>query len=251
MPCVCAKCLQHFRTLGLAEGPDSKADLRKAYHEAAKSWHPDRFEHDPAQRLEAEEKFKAIQAAYTELTEHFDDPVQPPMEPVAGGFVASDFSARPARVDNEPRISFGGAHGCFVAPDFPPRAQEIIWKHVREPDRALAMVDLSRHGSALGDLSRYILFTVEGIYLCDTLNQVSLLWYHDLGELRFVDQRKQGKLPLWQRFIEKISDTEQKYSLEICRRDGSLFYAIASQADDSVKKVIYNFLQQKRPQPHP
>jgi hypothetical protein len=250
MPCACEKCLQHARTLGLAEGAESKAGLRKAFHAAAKLWHPDRFENDPVQRLEAEEKFKAIQAAYSELTEHFENPVQPFTEPVAAYAPAEDFFVRPARVNHEPRISFGGAHGCYVAPDFPLQAFDAAYAHVHEPDRPLALVDLSRHGSALGDLSRYILFSLHGIFVCDTLRQISLLWYEDLGELRFVDQRKQGKLPLRHRFIEKISGTEQKYSLEIYRRDGSLFYAIASQADDSVKKVIYNFLQQKRLQPH-
>jgi hypothetical protein len=250
MPCACEKCLQHARTLGLAEGPVAKAGLRKAFHAAAKLWHPDRFENDPVQRLEAEEKFKTIQAAYSELNEHFENPVQPFTEPVAAYAPAEDFFVRPARVNQEPGISFGGAHGCYVAPDFPAKAFDAAYAHVHEPDRPLALVDLSRHGSALGDLSRYILFSLHGILVCETLRQISLLWYEDLGELRFVDQRKQGKLPLRHRFIEKISGTEQKYALEIYRRDGTLFYAIASQADDSVKKVIYNFLQQKRLQPH-
>lgn len=253
MPCVCAQCLQHFRTLGLAEGADSKTAIRKGYHEAAKTWHPDRFENNPAQRIEAEEKFKVIQAAYTELTEHFDHPLKPAMEPAMEPSMepaAGDFFVRPTPTDSEPRISFNGAHGCYTEENFPPKALEIAWSHVREPDRALAMVDLSRHGSPLGDLSQYILFTRHGIYVRDAHGILALLWYEDLGELRFVDQRKQGKLPLRHRFIEKISGTEQKYSLEIYRRDGTLFYAIASQADDSVKKVIYNFLQQKKPQEH-
>jgi curved DNA-binding protein CbpA len=245
MPCVCAQCVQHTHTLGLAEAADSRASIRKAYHEAAKAWHPDRFENDPAQRLEAEEKFKAIQTAYSELTEHFENPAEPRIEDAAG-----EPFAPPARVESEPQLRFGGAPGCYAEPDFSPRALEVAWSHVREPDRALALVDLSRHGSPLGDLSQYILLSRHAIYLRDAQNLLSLLWYDDLGELRFVDQRRQGKLPLWHRLIEKISGTEQKYALEIYRSDGSLFYAIASQADDSVKKVIYNFLQQKRPQEH-
>ena len=252
MSCACERCLQHARTLDLVEGPAAKADLRKAFHAAAKLWHPDRFENDPAQRLAAEEKFKIIQAAYSELIEHFENPVQIFTEPVAAyaPVPGDDLFVRPAPVNHEPRISFGGAHGCYAAPDFPLQALGVAYAHVREPDRPLALVDLSRHGSALGDLSRYILFSLHGIFVCDTLRQVSLLWYEDLGELRFVDQRKRGKLPLRHRFIEKISGTEQKYALEIYRREGTLFYAIASQADDSVKKVIYNFLQQMRLQPH-
>lgn len=246
MPCVCPQCLEHSRTLSLEEGTDSKVTIRKAYYEAAKTWHPDLYETDPEQRVRAEEMFKAVQVAYNELLEHFEHPVEQPVEPSV-----SDFFARPARADDGPHIDFGGAHGCYTEQDFPRQALEIIWSHVREPDRAVALVDLSRHGSALGNLSQYILFTRHGVYLRDEHGLVSLLWYDDLGELIFVDQRKQGNLPLWKRFIEKISGTEQKYSLEIYRRDGALFYAIASQADDGVKKVIHNFLQQKRPQEHP
>ncbi len=246
MPCVCAQCFEHSRTLGLEEGTDSKVMIRKAYYEAAKTWHPDLYEHDKELRLKAEEMFKAVQVAYNELLEHFENPVELPVE-----LPASEFFARPARADSEPHIDFHGAPGCYTEQDFSPNALDIAWSHVREPDRALALVDLSRHGSSLGDLSQYVLFTKLGVYVRNAQNILSLLWYDDLGELRFVDQRKGGKLPMWQRFIEKISNTEQKYSLEIYRRDGTLFYAIASQADDGVKKVIYNFLQQKRPQEHP
>jgi hypothetical protein len=242
MPCVCAQCLRHSRTLGDAECADSKAAIRKAYHEAAKTWHPDLFENNPEQRVVAEENFKAVQVAYTELLEHFEEPVELPMEPVAGEFFAGS-----ARAESEPPIHFNGAHGCYTEQDFPAQALEIIWRHVREPDRALAMVDLSRHGSPLGDLSQYILFTRQAIYVRDLGGILLLLWYEDLGELRFVDRRKQGKLPLWHRFIEKISGTEQKYALEIYRHDGTLFYAIGDQADDGVKGMIYKFLQQKSP----
>jgi hypothetical protein len=252
MPCACDQCLQHSRTLNITEGPESKDAIRKAYHAAAKLWHPDRFQHDPVLQITAEENFKTIQAAYTELNEHFENPVRHFTEPVAAEPPVEDFFApHHTRINPEPRINFSGAHGCYVAPDFPPRAFEIISSHVREPDRAVALVDLSRHGSAHGDLSQYILFSAHGIYIRDAQGILSLLWYDDLGETRFVDQRKNGKLPLQLRFVEKISGTEQKYSLEIYRRDGTLFYAIASQADDGVKKVIYNFLQQKKPQPHP
>ncbi len=245
MPCVCPQCASHAQTLGLDAPPASRAVLRKAFKATAKLWHPDRFEADPAKRLQAEEKFKMIQAASAALLEHFENPVELPMEPPAG-----DLFTQPARADDEPRIHFHGAHGCYTEEDFPPAALEIVWRHVHEPDRALAMVDLSRHGSPLGDLSQFILFTRQAIYVRDMHGILLLLWYDDLGEVRFVDRRRQGKLPLWHRFIERISGTEQKYSLQIYRRDGSLFYSIADQADDSVKGAIYNFLQQKRPAPH-
>ena len=248
MPCVCAKCLDHSRTLGLAESPTSKAALRKAFHEAAKLWHPDRFENDLVRRDEAEEKFKSIQAAYSGLLDHWENPIVLPVSDLEYE-VVDDFTPH-WKIEEIPPISFGGAPGCFVATDFPHQALEITWSHVREPDRALALVDLSRHGSPQGDLSQYLLLSQHGIFVRDARQIVSLLWYDDLGEMRFVDRRKNGKLGLWQRWVENVAGAEHKYTLEIYRRDGTLFYAISDQADDSVKKVIYNFLQQMKPRPN-
>ena len=70
MPCVCEKCIENGKTLALDERGPSKAAIRKAYKIAAKRWHPDRFENNKVQRLEAEEHFKQVQIAYRELGEH-------------------------------------------------------------------------------------------------------------------------------------------------------------------------------------
>ena len=255
MPCACEQCHRHAQTLGLSGPAPSKAVLHKAFRAAAKLWHPDRFEHDPQKRLEAEEKFKTLQTAYSELSEHCENPVELPflVQPIPDQpLPAQPFDApfaRPTPARAAPPV-FGNAPGCFVAPVFSLRAEEIIFTHVREPDRALAIVDLSGHSSPPGALNQYILFTLHGMYVRDASNIHSLLWYQDLGDITFIDQRRDGKLPLRQRFVEKISHTEQKYALEIRRRNGTLFYAIANQADDSVKKVIYNFLQRMKPEPH-
>lgn len=241
MPCVCPQCASHARTLGLAEPPASRAVLRKAFKATAKLWHPDRFEGDPAKRLEAEERFKQIQIASRELTEHLANPAEWALEP------AFTSPAVPA----PPPIFFGNAPGCFVAPDFSPIAERIIVAHVREPDRALAIVDLSGPGASPGSLAQFLLLTEHGIYVRDALNLVSLLWYAHLGNVRLVDKRRRGRLGLWHTFLERLSRTEQKFTLEIFRDNGTLFHAIAGQVDDSVKKVIYNFLQQKKAQLHP
>ncbi|HTW62168.1 MAG TPA: DnaJ domain-containing protein [Terracidiphilus sp.] len=241
MPCVCPQCAQHARTLGLAAPPASRAVLRKAFKATAKLWHPDRFEGDPGKRLEAEEQFKQIQIASRELAEHLENPAAWALEP----------AFTPSSAPAAPPIFFANAPGCFVAPDFSPIAERIIAAHVHEPDRALAIVDLTGPGSPPGSLSRYILFTVHGIVVRDALNLVSLLWYADLGELRLLDRRRDGRLGLWHTLIERLSRTQQKFTLEIFRGNGTLFHVLASQVDDSVKKVIYNFLQQKKPQPHP
>jgi hypothetical protein len=241
MPCVCPQCAQHAAILGLAEPPAARAVLRKAFKAAAKLWHPDRFESDPAKRLDAEEHFKQVQIAYRELQEHLENPAEWALEPA--------FTSPTVPVP--PPIFFGHAPGCFVAPDFSPAAERIIAAHVREPDRALAMVDLSGPGALPGSLAQYILFTQHGIYVRDALNLVSLLWFADLGEVRLTDKRRDGRLGLWHRLLERLSGTEQKFTLEIFRSNGALFHAIAGQVDDSRKKVIYNFLQQKKAQPHP
>jgi curved DNA-binding protein CbpA len=70
MSCLCAACCDHARTLGLPRWPASKRAVHRAYRSAAKLWHPDRFANDEAKIREAEERFKLLQAAYSELTEH-------------------------------------------------------------------------------------------------------------------------------------------------------------------------------------
>jgi len=69
-----------------------------------------------------------------------------------------------------------------------------------------------------------------------------------LGRMILVDLRKDGKLGIWQSLVERISGTEQKYALEIQRKNGESFCSIVNEVDDSVKKVIYSFLVQMKPQ---
>jgi hypothetical protein len=239
MPCACETCHQHARTLGLADKQVSKAAIRKAFRAQAKLWHPDRFENDEAKRLETEEHFKQIQVAYRELWEHYENPREFPLEEA--------FPARP-KVDNSPRISFGGAPGCFVTPDFSPRAHRIILRHLPNPENAVAIVDLSGSGPRSGTFDQFILLTRDGIFVRNARQIISLLWYSHLGEVSLIDQRKYGKLGFWQRTAERISGIEQKYALEIHRRDRTHFCTITGQVDDSAKKVMYSFLQQMKSQ---
>jgi hypothetical protein len=82
------------------------------------------------------------------------------------------------------------------------------------------------------------------------LNIVSLLWYTDLGEISLTDRRKNGKLNLRQKLADKITGPQPNYTLQIYRRNGTHFYSLAGQADDSVKKVIYNFLLRRKFETH-
>ena len=54
---------QCLTILGI-KGACSKEEIRQAYHDLVKVWHPDRFTHDPALALKAQEKLKEVNEAY-------------------------------------------------------------------------------------------------------------------------------------------------------------------------------------------
>lgn len=62
---------QCYEALEIA--PDASIDeIKQAYKDLAQCWHPDRYVHNPRLQQKAEAKFKAINAAYSMLMEHFD-----------------------------------------------------------------------------------------------------------------------------------------------------------------------------------
>jgi DnaJ-like protein len=251
MPCVCQTCVQHGEVLGLAQAGPSKAAIRKAYKTAARRWHPDQFESNPPKRIEAEEHFKLIQVAYRELSEHCESPLRLPVEDIpasddpAVGYESSPFAETPAPIeDDTPAIFFGNLSGCFTAPTFSAAANRIILASRMEPtEKPLAFIDLSHGIKYDGNPSQYILLTSYRIFVRNALNIVAFLWFTDLGTIGFIDRLTHGKPRIWQGIVEAIG-LDPKYSLVIARHDGSHFHTIASEADDRVKKVIYNFLRQ-------
>lgn len=250
MPCVCEKCLQHSRTLGLTARAPSKAAIRKAFRGAAKQWHPDRFENHPAKRLEAEEHFKQLQIAYRELWEHYEAPKREP-EKSAGSKVPGATAPNKHEPQAPPSIFFGNTPGCYVAPNFPWSVWSVIARYLQDNERALAFVDLSASMAWKGNRSQYIFLTSYRIFVRDALNVISLLWYTDLGDVLFVSQKRHGKAGVWQRLVNYLWGRKEKYSLVIKRHNGAHFFSIDDQTDDRVKRVIYNFLSQMRQQqPH-
>jgi DnaJ domain len=239
MPCSCDQCRRHASTLGLAAAASTKKAIHKAYRDAVKLWHPDRFADDPSQQPDAEEKFKHVQVAYRELTEHFEQPTLFPMDAIA---------AEPQPVA---LLSFGDAPGCFTAPRLPPHVEKMIAADLGPDQKALAIVDLSPDGQAAGDFSQFLLVASHAVIVRDSAETPSILWYSDLGEVHLIDQRVSGDVGRWEKLLGTMSGNQRIYSLRIYRRSGAPFFTLAGQADDSVKKVIYNFLLRKKYEARP
>ena len=65
--------LTHLNTLGLELGA-SREDVKKAFRDLSKVWHPDRFAEDPALQQKAGEQLKAINDAYQHLGSYEPQP---------------------------------------------------------------------------------------------------------------------------------------------------------------------------------
>jgi hypothetical protein len=239
MACVCKICLQHSRLLGIVKPPTSKRAIHRAYRSAAKLWHPDKFEGNLNKRVEAEERFKRIHAAYQALCEHFESPTRELAE--------ADF-VTPIRRIPTPRIDFGDEPSCFVAPNFPERIRDCVaGARVEASDPPVAFIELS---PGTPDTSQFILLTAHRMYVRDSKGLLSVVWYSDLGSIRLVD-RKDEKQGAWQRIADKIVGNAQTCSLQIDRLDLGRFHTFTDRPDDRVKKVVYNFLRQMKSNSQP
>jgi hypothetical protein len=235
MACVCRACVQHSKMLGIAHTPTSKSAIHKAYRAAAKLWHPDRFEGNHHKRLEAEERFKRIHAAYQALCEHFENPSRRAREVE---FVT------PIQANPRPTILFGDATDCFAAPNFPDYVRKAVEAaHLDSTEIPVGFIDLS---GGKGQAPRYILLGNHKMYIRDASGILSVIWYADLGEINLIDLQSEKKPGAWQRIAETIAGKAQRYSLHINRLDGSRFRVLTDHPDDRVKKVVYNFLRQMK-----
>ena len=243
MACVCDQCARHAATLGLAGKAVTQATVRKAFRSAARQWHPDRFENQPARRAFAEETFKQMQEAYRELWEHLEAPVLlEPEQPAAR-------QSREQPVPPPPPVApifFGGLRGCFTAPNLPFYVDHLAAAHMHAREQPVALVELSRPGSASKAPAEFLFLTNYRILVRDAVQAISMLWYTDLGELRFVDQYRRGVMGIFRRIGAELAGIQNRYSLDIYRRDGVLFFSMQGSADDSARKVVYNFLRQQK-----
>jgi len=70
----------HYKVLELEPGA-SQDDIKQAYKDLAKVWHPDRFAGNPRLQHKAEEKLKRINTAYEFLKSYQPDPIKSKVEP--------------------------------------------------------------------------------------------------------------------------------------------------------------------------
>ena len=242
MSCDCARCREHYKTLGFMFGAPSEQEIEDGYREGVKQWHPDLYENYASLRADAEEHFKQIQVAYRELKEHntVSAAAEVPVERIV---------VQP-KEEAAPLISFGDAHGCLTTKQFTPQIEEMVTPHLGKLGLALAIVDLGGNRSN-ATYSQFLLLASRGIMMRDSRHNISVLWYTDLGEINLFDRNKGGKQSSWQKFMGGISSGQPSYELQITRSNGVSFCSLSTQIDDSVKKVIYDFLLSQKPQANP
>lgn len=93
--------LRHLHALSLTHGA-SLADVRRAYRDLVKVWHPDRFGGDPRLQERAESEFKKINAAHAWLCDHSDWPARQPNVAETNRHASSEQPARGRWVNDAP-----------------------------------------------------------------------------------------------------------------------------------------------------
>jgi hypothetical protein len=70
----CPDCAKYYSVLGL-DGNATEKEIKQAYRDLTKVWHPDRFsENDERLRCKAEERLKEINGAYSHISKHWEPP---------------------------------------------------------------------------------------------------------------------------------------------------------------------------------
>ncbi|HZB87575.1 MAG TPA: J domain-containing protein [Terracidiphilus sp.] len=239
--------MHHAAVLGIERGEATRAEMHKAYRQAAKDSHPDRFAHDARQRAEAEERFKLIQIAFRELTEHNPEGWTVAVE--EADQVADQVEPVPAPAQPVPpgaSLTFGGARGCYTGARIPQHASDLIHRSIGSQDSPLAVIDLE--GGAGSALSQFLVLATHGLLQRDALRIVSLLSYADVGKLCMVDQRTDPKTGFLRKMMWKLHDAGPALALEIWRRNGELFCTLENPVEDGVKALVQRFIEERKQQ---
>jgi hypothetical protein len=240
--CICATCESHWKILDLSEPPDSAAQIREAYLDAVKVWHPDRFEGDARLRAKAEDRFKNLQVAYRELTEHIDK-IAKFAEPT--GPTDADSETRRAAVLT-PLDAFAGDDRCYVSPHIPDTVRSLVAHGMgsKSASDLLVVIDLSGTRATRRDLSSFLALSTRHLTLKTPSAQGSLR-YDDLdaARLMLIDHEKDGELGWWPRGRKAADWSPRRYTLEAFRRDGTHVLTLDTPVSDTVKQALFHFLR--------
>jgi len=154
----------------------------------------------------------------------------------------------PAQPAAAPELSFDGAPGCLIAAQFNAEVKEMIAGHLGAQERALGIVDLSGSRARFPTFSQFLLIGGRGIMVRNARNIITLLWYKDMGELRWIEGQSGSKSGSWHKFIGNLSGGQSGCQLHLYRGDGALFLSLTDHVDDSVKRALYNFFLGKKAQ---
>ena len=99
-------------------------ELKGAYRDLVKVWHPDRFDHDPALQLKAQEKLKEINRAYETIRRASAAPAASPRTPsVKATYARRSPPGVPPPVVPQQQTAFASQHNG----EWPKSAQPVFW----------------------------------------------------------------------------------------------------------------------------
>ncbi len=99
------KITHFYKILGLEVGA-SREQIKDAYHDLVKVWHPDRFTNDPKLQNKAQEKLKEINEAYDSIIKFLNEPYRYKEESYEEEDVHNQSKSKEPQRDNQYRNSY-------------------------------------------------------------------------------------------------------------------------------------------------
>lgn len=164
----CSACMGNLKVLELTASAGA-GEIRQAYMQLVKVWHPDRFPEDEGLREQSEERFKQVQVAYRELQEHAGRHVvavqseSEKAEEAAAEVFAVALKRLLVRYADRHQAVFEDRKRIFVSPNIPPEA----WKKVAAQDEFAKeeMVGAIRAGRSVVDWNSFVLLAKRQVLL--------------------------------------------------------------------------------------
>jgi len=168
----------YYQALGL-QPEATEAEVREAYRDLVKVWHPDRFSGDPHLQEKAQEKLKEIDLAYKWVLDYVAAQIEPELEATAEEEPSTHYEhdhpgSIPPTTPSDPRRSKVPTQGFTDAEvaEIAKRQKVLIW-----------LILLSLGGVILISSVPRLLFVsvVIGIQYCPNVNQTNSIDYRPQG----------------------------------------------------------------------